>query len=50
VEAFSSLLEARVLVEDWRIEYNTVRPHSALGYLTPSDYAKAWTANQPTLS
>ena len=24
VEAFSSLLEARVLVEDWRIEYNTV--------------------------
>jgi putative transposase len=50
VEAFSTLLEARVLVEDWRIEYNTVRPHSALGYLTPSDYAKAWTANQPTLS
>jgi hypothetical protein len=26
VEAFSTLLEARVLVEDWRIEYNTVRP------------------------
>jgi transposase InsO family protein len=50
VEACTSLLEARVLVEDWRIEYNTVRPHSALGYLTPSDYAKAWTANQPTLS
>jgi transposase InsO family protein len=23
-----------VLVEDWRIEYNTVRPHSALSYLT----------------
>jgi hypothetical protein len=23
-----------VLVEDWRIEYNTVRPRSALGYLT----------------
>jgi transposase InsO family protein len=34
VEAFNTLLEARVLVEDWRIEYNTVRPHSALGYLT----------------
>jgi hypothetical protein len=34
VEAFSSLLDAQVLVEDWRIEYNTVRPHSALGYLT----------------
>jgi transposase InsO family protein len=50
VEAFSSLLEARVLVEDWRIEYNTVRPHSALGYLTPTDYAKAWTTTHPALS
>jgi hypothetical protein len=46
VEAFSSLLEAQVLVEDWRIEYYTLRPHSALGYLTPTDYAKAWTAAQ----
>jgi putative transposase len=50
VEAFNTLLEAQVLAEDWRIEYNTVRPHSALGYLTPTDYAKAWTANQPALS
>jgi putative transposase len=41
VEAFSSLLEARVLVEDWRIEYNTVRTHSALGYRTPAQYAQA---------
>jgi putative transposase len=50
VEAFSTLLEAQVLVEDWRIEYNTVRPHSALGCLTPTDYAKAWTATHPALS
>ena len=50
VEAFTSLLEAQVLVEDWRIEYNTVRPHSALGYLTPTDYAKAWSTNHPELS
>jgi putative transposase len=50
VEAFNSLLEAKVLVEDWRIEYNTVRPHSALGYLTPTDYAKAWTNDHPALS
>jgi len=50
VEAFNTLLEARVLVEDWRIEYNTVRPHSALGYLTPTDYAKAWTTTHPALS
>jgi putative transposase len=39
-----------VLVEDWRIEYNTVRPHSALGYLTPTDYAKVWTTNHSALS
>jgi putative transposase len=38
-----------VLVEDWRIEYNTRRPHSVLGHLTPSDYAKAWTTH-PALS
>jgi putative transposase len=50
VEAFTTLLEAQVLVEDWRIEYNTLRPHSALGYLTPTDYAKAWTATHPALS
>jgi putative transposase len=50
VEAFNTLLEAQVLVEDWRIEYNTVRPHSALGYLTPTEYAKAWTATHPELS
>jgi putative transposase len=50
VEAFNTLLEAQVLVQDWRIEYNTVRPHSALGYLTPTDYANAWTTNNPALS
>jgi putative transposase len=50
VEAFTSLLDAQVLVEDWRIEYNTVRPHSALGYRTPTQYARAWTTNQLRLS
>jgi putative transposase len=50
VEAFTTLLEAQVLVEDWRIEYNTLRPHSALGYLTPTDYAKTWTNNHSALS
>jgi putative transposase len=39
-----------VLVEDWRIEDNTLRPHSALGSLTPTDYAKTWTTNHPALS
>lgn len=31
-EIFYSLAEARVLIETWRRHYNTVRPHSSLGY------------------
>ena len=36
---FSSLAGARVLLEDWRRDYNTQRPHSRLGWLTPSEFA-----------
>jgi Integrase core domain len=32
---FDSLLEAQVLIEDWRIDYNMNRPHSAHGWLQP---------------
>ena len=39
---FDSLLEAKVLIEDWRIDYNLNRPHSAHGDLTPSEFAQAW--------
>jgi transposase InsO family protein len=35
VEIFDTLREAQVLVERWRKHYNTVRPHSALGYRPP---------------
>ena len=44
---FDNLLEARVLIEDWRIDYNVNRPHSAHGGLTPTDFAAKWTINQP---
>ena len=48
---FDSLLEAQVLVEQWRIDYNTNRPHSAHGDLTPSQFAEAWAINnQPQLA
>ncbi len=40
IEQFASLLEAQVLVGDWRTEYNTYRPHSDLDGLTPADYAE----------
>ena len=36
---FDSLLEAQVLIEDWRIDYNTNRPHTAHGDLTPTEFA-----------
>ena len=35
-EVFNTLAEARVLIERWRKHYNTVRPHSALGYRPPA--------------
>ena len=35
-EIFYSLKEANVLLEQWRIYYNTVRPHSSLGYRPPA--------------
>jgi putative transposase len=37
---FLSLADARVIVERWRNDYNTVRPHSALGNLTPLAFAQ----------
>ncbi len=35
-ELFDTLLEAQVLTERWRQEYNELRPHSALGYRAPA--------------
>ena len=37
-KVFSSLNEARILLEQWRHDYNTQRPHSRLGWLTPSEF------------
>jgi len=49
-EIFTSLLEAQVLTEQWRQEYNHIRPHSALGYkppvpkaILPADFEKSLT-------
>ncbi len=35
-EIFTTLMEAKVLIERWRREYNQVRPHSSLGYRSPA--------------
>ena len=34
-EIFYSIREAKIVIEQWRVHYNTVRPHSALGYRPP---------------
>jgi transposase InsO family protein len=39
VEIFDTLFEAKVLVERWRRDYNTLRPHSSLGYRPPAPEA-----------
>jgi putative transposase len=39
VEIFTTLFEAKVLIENWRKDYNQIRPHSALGYRPPEPEA-----------
>jgi putative transposase len=42
-EIFYSMKELRVLAERWRVHYNTIRPHSSLGYRSPAP--EAWLTN-----
>jgi putative transposase len=49
IEEFGSLLEAQLITEAWRVEYNTYRPHSSLGGLTPAAYAARWEPNDPNV-
>ncbi len=39
-EIFTTLTEAKILIEQWRREYNHFRPHSALGYRPPAPEAR----------
>jgi putative transposase len=45
VEEFSCLAEAKVVIGDWREDYNLGRPHSSLGMLTPAAFAAQWTTD-----
>lgn len=42
---FNSLAEVRIMVEEWRIDYNTERPHKSLGYRSPLVYLDQWYKN-----
>jgi putative transposase len=41
---FTSLRQARIIIESWRTDYNQARPHSALGYATPNEFASRGSA------
>ena len=45
MEIFDGVRDARSLTTAWRDEYNTQRPHSSLGYLTPAGFAAACAAS-----
>jgi putative transposase len=45
MEVFDTLKEAQVVIEAWREEYNSFRPHSALNYQTPNAFAHQWKAS-----
>ncbi len=45
VNQFVSLADAQQRIEQWREEYNTVRPHSSLGHLTPQEYQETCQGN-----
>jgi len=43
-ELFANVQEAKVVIEQWRRDYNQERPHSSLGYMTPAEFKAAWKA------
>ena len=47
-EIFTNLMEAKVLIENWRREYNEIRPHSSLGYRPPAPRVILPNYQQPT--
>ncbi len=48
INSFWNLRHAKAVISIWREEYNTTRPHSALGYQTPTSYAANLQATKNT--
>jgi transposase InsO family protein len=48
-EIFYTLKEAKIVIETWRRHYNTVRPHSSLGYKPPAPEVISWPASPASL-
>jgi len=49
-ELFNHRIEARCVIEDYRLAFNSQRPHSSLGYQTPNEFAQNWKQSQTTLT
>lgn len=45
---FGSLREAREIIEAWRIDYNTIRPHSSLNGATPKEFTRSFQNQKPS--
>ena len=45
VEIFTTVPDARYMTQEYRADYNHVRPHSSLGYQTPAEFAATWAAS-----
>ena len=43
---FFTIWHARDIIDSWRADYNSKRPHSSLGFLTPDEYKEKWMASQ----
>jgi putative transposase len=46
-EIFYTLNEARIIIEGWRKDNNTIRPHSSLSYVPPAPEVVLWSAPHP---
>ena len=44
---FQNILEASIIIEEWRKDYNDNHPHSSLGYLTPREYLRERNKEKP---
>jgi putative transposase len=47
---FINLMYAREIIENWRLEYNSERPHSSLGNLSPWEFTELWEQEQKILT
>lgn len=48
LHCFTNIFEVREIAERWRLDYNDTRPHSALDYLTPREFADRLKINPPS--